>query len=119
MAEGFDLKTAMKAQDFDPAKIEDLDTFDAAELVQEWRKSRPGLFKPGETPNEAAGAATQPIVRKVFSASDASASRGARDTASERVSYTKATFRDPDWQEKNPALASALSRNDGSAVLEE
>lgn len=112
LAEGFDLETAWATQKFDPAKVEDIEKFDASELAKEWRASRPGLFKPegsGSTPAQTR--ATKPPL----TVGDGAAGRGARDSASGQVTYKRADIRPPDWMSKNRQLAEAIK--DGTAVL--
>ena len=113
LAEGFDLEAAWKLQGFDPAKVEDLAKFDASELVKEWRASRPGLFKPegaGSTP--AQGGTPRPLK----TAMDFTG-RGGRDSATGRVTISRAELREPGWERRNPDYVDALKRGDGSAVI--
>ena len=112
LADGFDLETAWKTQNFDPAKVEDLEKFDANEVVKEWRTSRPGLFKPegtGETPAQG-----QTRIKPPLTVASETPGRGGRDSTTGRVTYKPSDLAQPGWYVKNPGLHEALQN--GTAV---
>lgn len=111
LAEGFDLDRAWKATDFDPAKVEDVDNFNAEELAAEWRKTVGGLFKPtveGQTP------AQGPVRKPALMVAAEVPSRGARDSTGSRITYKREDISPPGWAAKNPTLYEAIQN--GNAV---
>jgi hypothetical protein len=111
LAEGFDLDRAWKATDFDPAKVEDVDKFNAEELAAEWRKTVGGMFKPmveGQTP------AQGPTRKPPLTVAAEVPSRGARDSTGSRITYKREEISPPGWAAKNPTLYEAIQN--GNAV---
>lgn len=113
LADKVDLDKLFSIAGFDPSGVEDLDGLNPDELVGQWREAAPYLFKPAETATHAPGGATK-AERQPLRVAETTAGRGARDTTSARVTYSKAEIRRPGWERARPELRDAIES--GEAV---
>jgi hypothetical protein len=115
LADGFDLEAAWKLQEFDPAKVEDVEKFDAGELAKQWREARAGLFKPegsGQTP------AQGPTRKPALTVAAELPSRGGRDSGTGKVQYKQSDLAQPGWYVNNPSLHKALAEGNAERIEE-
>jgi chromosome segregation ATPase len=118
LSDGFDLDTAFEVMKFDPTKVEDIEKLDAAELAKQWREARAGLFKPGETPKDAPGGATQGSRKPPLTVAEELPSRGGRDSVTGKVQYKQSELAQPGWYVSKPSLHKALAEGNAERIEE-
>lgn len=113
LQDGVKLDQLFKYVDFDPGSVEDPASLDVEGMVKQWQEAASPLFKQAENRPEGAVAPKREQAAPLKVA-DGLPGRGARDTASSRVTYTKAEIRRPGWERTRPELRDAIES--GEAV---
>lgn len=112
LADGWTVRDLWHYGEFDPAKVDKIDPSQITELVGKVKTTKPGMFL---KPDDAGNASNSQGTARPALTGATDAGRGARDTASGRISYRRIDTATPGWMTKNPALAAAISA--GTAVL--